>query len=154
MRDVDWKDQFHYFMYLLASHAKLIEVQLVLWVVFFGLVMTEELCWRVHIASLVECIFMRRSERELLVLDTFLSLHVLVLIFPSGALYFTLFIIQQLFRTCYCIGFRCPDFFQTVISPMLFCFLGNFLFLTLDGRQSSTLVLFKTILKFKTQKIL
>lgn len=35
-------------------------------------------------------------------------------------------------------------FFQTVTSPMLFCFLGNFLFLTLDGRQSPILVLFKT----------
>lgn len=111
---------------------------------FFDLAMTEELCWRVHIASLVECIFMKRSEWELLALDTFLSLNVLVLIFPSHVKYFTLFISHHFFRTWYCIGFHCPDFFQAVISPMLFCFLGNFLFLTLDGSQGSTLVFFKT----------
>lgn len=61
---------------------------------FFCSGMTKELCWRVHIASLVEHTFAKRSELELLALDTFLSCHVLVIIFLCHVIYFTLFIIQ------------------------------------------------------------
>lgn len=84
--------------------------------------MTKELHLRVHIASLVEHICEKVRVRtpslgqlsviELLTLDTFLSFHVLVIIFLSHVIYLNFVHYRVLFRTCCCIGFHDPDFFR------------------------------------------
>lgn len=81
---------------------------------FFGSVMTG-IVLKVHIASLVEHIFIKTSELELL--SPHLSSH-----FSLSFLMFYFVHYLSLFTTCCCI--HCPDFFQAIFSPVLFCFLG------------------------------
>ena len=106
--------------------------------------MTKALCWRVHIASLVEHIFVKRSLRAQPRTPSCHSVSWFSSFFP---LLQVLLCYPLLLRTCCCVGFRYLDFYP--LTCAFFVSWEDFLFLILDISQGSILVLLSKETSFK-----